>query len=402
MAATQAQIRANRRNARKSTGPQTEAGKARSRRNAWQHGLAAETLCMLDESTDAYRAYAADLRDDLSPAGAYEEELVDQVIRAAWRKRRCVELETEVLEVFRLTRAGSHPGEPLVGRHLGVSFTWATKTGADRSLELLNRYAARLDREFHRTVQVFEKRQRQRRAVERLAAVREFDESGRYCGPQTLNESGFDKGPSSPRAAARGSSTQCVAETGTHLQCVAETETHSQCSQCVEETGTHARSDATHGQQPVGLNEEGVGNAFPCGICADSLQDVHPAYTVADRDRHAAFAAGDHGTFDATVALARFNANRGTDAEARHSGPRTVINDLEVPAYVPADTYWPPLVRPHLDGHESAGEAASFGNSTFNAPRRTSLHDPDRTPAPTAENSPATDAPQPGTTSVAG
>ena len=38
------QIQANRANAKKSTGPKTEAGKARSRRNAWKHGLTAETL----------------------------------------------------------------------------------------------------------------------------------------------------------------------------------------------------------------------------------------------------------------------------------------------------------------------------------------------------------------------
>jgi hypothetical protein len=39
--ATPAQIEANRRNARKSTGPKTAAGKAASSRNALTHGLTA-------------------------------------------------------------------------------------------------------------------------------------------------------------------------------------------------------------------------------------------------------------------------------------------------------------------------------------------------------------------------
>ena len=38
------QIEANRRNALRSTGPRTEAGKLQSRRNAVRHGLMAETV----------------------------------------------------------------------------------------------------------------------------------------------------------------------------------------------------------------------------------------------------------------------------------------------------------------------------------------------------------------------
>jgi hypothetical protein len=53
------QIEANRRNARKSTGPTTEQGKQRSRRNAVRHGLTAETVIGALEDAEDYRAFEA-------------------------------------------------------------------------------------------------------------------------------------------------------------------------------------------------------------------------------------------------------------------------------------------------------------------------------------------------------
>ena len=60
------QIEANRHNALKSTGPKTENGKQRSRRNALRHGFTAETVIEPLESRDEYRAFeAAILREYL-------------------------------------------------------------------------------------------------------------------------------------------------------------------------------------------------------------------------------------------------------------------------------------------------------------------------------------------------
>jgi hypothetical protein len=46
---------ANRENAQKSTGPRTEEGKRRSRRNALRHGLAAETVIEIIEDAEDYK-----------------------------------------------------------------------------------------------------------------------------------------------------------------------------------------------------------------------------------------------------------------------------------------------------------------------------------------------------------
>ena len=51
--ATNNQITANRRNARKSTGPRKTAGKARSGGNALKHGLTATQVVLFDEDPAA-------------------------------------------------------------------------------------------------------------------------------------------------------------------------------------------------------------------------------------------------------------------------------------------------------------------------------------------------------------
>ena len=64
--ATEKQILANLQNARRSTGPRTEAGKRRSRRNAIPHRLTAETVARTLENAADYSTGRTTSRDNFA------------------------------------------------------------------------------------------------------------------------------------------------------------------------------------------------------------------------------------------------------------------------------------------------------------------------------------------------
>jgi hypothetical protein len=93
------QIDANRRNARKSTGPTTAEGKQRSRRNAVRHGLTAETVIDALEDAEDYKAFEASIIADYDAQSAVERELVLRLAGLLWRLRRATTIETGLFEI---------------------------------------------------------------------------------------------------------------------------------------------------------------------------------------------------------------------------------------------------------------------------------------------------------------
>src|SRR4051812_49699996 len=85
---TYKQIEANRRNARRSTGPTTAAGKLRSRQNAVRHGLTAETVIGALEDAEDYKAFEAAIIADYDAQSAVERELILRLASLLWRLRR--------------------------------------------------------------------------------------------------------------------------------------------------------------------------------------------------------------------------------------------------------------------------------------------------------------------------
>jgi hypothetical protein len=89
-------VRANRRNAKKSTGPRTFLGKEKVSGNALTHGLTAEKHVIIGESINEFNTFKDSMLKVYSPLGAYEEEIFIKLVELLWRLRRVGVVETGI------------------------------------------------------------------------------------------------------------------------------------------------------------------------------------------------------------------------------------------------------------------------------------------------------------------
>jgi len=87
--ATPAQIAANRANAQLSTGPTTEAGRARSSANSLMHGFTSQTVILTGEDPDEYEDLLTELLLSFPTGGHFAlDRSVREMANAEWRLRR--------------------------------------------------------------------------------------------------------------------------------------------------------------------------------------------------------------------------------------------------------------------------------------------------------------------------
>jgi hypothetical protein len=147
--ASHKQIEANRRNARKSTGPRTPAGRAVSRQNALRHGLTAGDIIVRGESEAEFIAFYWDRYETLAPADPVEEGLVERIITCEWRIRRIYRLEAALMSTV---------------EGVDISFFRISK-----HIAALSRYETAIDRALQRARHDLERRQARSRG-ESIAA----------------------------------------------------------------------------------------------------------------------------------------------------------------------------------------------------------------------------------------
>src|SRR3984885_6206245 len=103
--ATAAQIEANRRNSRRSTGPVTQKGKSRSKLNALVHGCRAEILVLPTEDPELFEDRSLTWRLSLKPRNPAEEYMVYRMASLAWKGERI-----DRAQMAQLTKRVHHAG----------------------------------------------------------------------------------------------------------------------------------------------------------------------------------------------------------------------------------------------------------------------------------------------------
>src|SRR5436853_7797332 len=102
---SESQIAANRQNAQCSTGPKTEAGKAKSSLNAVKTGLTGRTVLLPSDDAAAYQKNVQRFFDEYQPFGDAEYSLTQSLADTEWRLLRIPSLEMGVYALGRLALA---------------------------------------------------------------------------------------------------------------------------------------------------------------------------------------------------------------------------------------------------------------------------------------------------------
>jgi hypothetical protein len=98
---TEKQKAANRRNAKKSTGPKTSSGKKRSSQNAISHGVLTDYVGQSPKEKKEFEALHKQIRRELKPKSQIEILLVERYVVNFWRERRLSFFEEKLLSKFR-------------------------------------------------------------------------------------------------------------------------------------------------------------------------------------------------------------------------------------------------------------------------------------------------------------
>lgn len=196
------QLRANRENAKRSTGPRTPEGKARSARNACKHGFTASDFAVVRlEELDEIERLKQDLVATYQPVNSQELFALERAAIAQQTILRAARLESGLFtcclnhSLSRTDRPFIAMDEDMVGeieitRHQNRNYALAQgfqHLAQSKSFQLLLRYQAQAERMFRRAIEEFNRLKALREDLPNEPAEAPQPESPQQCNENETN-----------------------------------------------------------------------------------------------------------------------------------------------------------------------------------------------------------------------
>ena len=105
--ATEAQILANRRNSKKSTGPKKRQGKADVSQNAVKHGLFARQTVISSENQADFCLERDRILSELVPESPMESMLAERIVILSWRLQRIDHIQNQTIDALKARNISS-------------------------------------------------------------------------------------------------------------------------------------------------------------------------------------------------------------------------------------------------------------------------------------------------------
>jgi hypothetical protein len=205
--ATEMQLKANRKNALKSTGPRTEEGKETASQNAIKHGLRAKRDVIRTENQDEFDIFRESMIADILPDGAMEEMLAERIISLSWRLKRAEHFQNAVIDA--LIEHGLH------GASSGFGWTSDNRERAQKeaaagdvdimlgivinhdfanakTLDMLLSYERRIESSLYRTIAELKKVRQAKKTEVRDSVLVARDSSSKGWHPQSQIGDGLE------------------------------------------------------------------------------------------------------------------------------------------------------------------------------------------------------------------
>jgi hypothetical protein len=150
--ATRAQKKANRKNARKATGPKTKKGKEISSQNAIKHGLTATQTVIGTENQQEFELLRREMIDDLNPIGPVQYRLADRIASLSWRLKRAEGINNQTIEIMLEEDALKYPDPDKYDPDRALGRIAINDFSNEKIIERIARYERRIENSLYKTM----------------------------------------------------------------------------------------------------------------------------------------------------------------------------------------------------------------------------------------------------------